>query len=572
MKNIVVINSSLKGKASSTLNITNAFLEGYRLVVDDAKIEYFHLTELNIQTCMDCEGCNTNTSRGCHFVDDMSYLLERYQAADLIIHNFSLNHNGLPSLLQTFIERMRPLRTFVIEDEMDGHVSVKSFYNRPADSKFVIISTCRSTNIEESYKAVNVRVDQNFNGKATKLFFPSTLYPYVNETISGIDFFKAIQWAGQDFAKDGEISKPVYEILYRFCPNTKQNIVIPADCANTYFQLDLNYEKLRLIGLGKLSPLKETYDASRLKLQNQILEIKFTDINESYQLILKSDELEIIPKGNEIPHGELKMCYQVFGELVMGKMDVFSAVKLGVLTYHGDIKILNALNNGLLYKPNKKSEDMSLLLSNGVNKDWVNHPLNHPIIAYIPWLLCLVIMGFNITLGLCIGLMASILTVLFKRLGDTTLLDKFNVLIFLITSGIVYMLSKIEMRPVNDIVIILSLVSSIFYGSSLFTKIPITAYIGYRDYYAALSSIEIYVKKHQVITFVLTTMLMVIPLVEMTVSFLHVNYSEIYIIASVVFTLLIIKWISVNYGKWMYSRVSKNRGHKLEDKTEHVKI
>ncbi|HAX72785.1 MAG TPA: hypothetical protein DCY20_04620 [Firmicutes bacterium] len=547
MDKILVINASPKGRASGTLKVTNAFLAGFKLINENVKIEYSHLSELNISHCEACQTCFHTTPGVCHIVDDMTSLLRKYSKADYIILSFPLHNYGVGSYLEKFLERLEPLLRFTTHSETEDTITLDRNYTRTASNNFIMISTSGSTNITSSYKSVVERFNISFDGQATTLFFPNTKYHYANDQTSGVEFLKVIEWAGQDFAKVGYISSEINKLLNQFRSCTSEKLIVSKEVASQYFWLDAKQHPIKLVGLGKLNQSLKYYNSDLLAHINKILQLQFTDINEMYQLTFEKETFTIVPKGKESADCLIETTYETWNELLTGKVDLLTTILSDNLKFTGDQNILHALDNGLLFTPSKKRKDMSLYLSNGRNKYWIENRLNAGYIPAIPWYICWLLCLYSPLFGVLAGFLVSLILLIWKQAIDVTFPDKVNVLIFLtllLTTNFLHHTYGIH----NELLYIsMLIIMALFFGISLFTSVPLSAYIGYAHYFESVSNINMFHYKHRIITFGYATFFMLIPLIGIFARLINFKYTNPYIILLGILFFLTANWISKNY-------------------------
>ena len=68
-KKVLVLNGSPKLNKSSTMVITNAFLEGMKMH-EDYDLEIIHVQSLHVKPCIDCLSCWGRTEGECIIKDD----------------------------------------------------------------------------------------------------------------------------------------------------------------------------------------------------------------------------------------------------------------------------------------------------------------------------------------------------------------------------------------------------------------------------------------------------------------------------------------------------------------------
>ena len=81
--NVLAINGSPRLRASSTYSILVPLLEGMR--AGGAETNLIHVRELNLEPCLGCFHCWTQTPGECIHNDGMKPALDAYRAADLVV-------------------------------------------------------------------------------------------------------------------------------------------------------------------------------------------------------------------------------------------------------------------------------------------------------------------------------------------------------------------------------------------------------------------------------------------------------------------------------------------------------
>ena len=105
---ILLINGSPKGKASNSVRLANAFIEGFRAETEKSNeviTEELNLASLKIASCKGCFSCWKNTPGECCIKDDMPSIIEKELEADLIVWSFPLYYFNVPGMLKNLIDR-----------------------------------------------------------------------------------------------------------------------------------------------------------------------------------------------------------------------------------------------------------------------------------------------------------------------------------------------------------------------------------------------------------------------------------------------------------------------------------
>jgi len=206
--NILVINGSPRGEGN-TMKLTRAFLQGAGW--GDAEI--IDLSKIKVAGCNGCFSCWEATPGKCVIDDDMTEILPKIIAADVMITSFPLYSCYFPGQLSCFMNRMLPISLPFMDKEAEsgGH---PSRYDLSKQRQFSI-STCGFWTAEGNYDviiklferagAVNHREFSIFCGQGGLFEMPDTaelVEPYL----------ALVRKAGAEFAAGG-ISEELQKLL-----------------------------------------------------------------------------------------------------------------------------------------------------------------------------------------------------------------------------------------------------------------------------------------------------------------------------------------------------------------------
>ena len=104
MKNILIISSSIRNKSNSEILAQQA-LQGALAIGNNA--ELITLKDKDIRFCKGCLACQKTMK--CVIKDDVSEMLEKVKAADIVVFATPIYYYELSGQLKTLLDRLNPL-------------------------------------------------------------------------------------------------------------------------------------------------------------------------------------------------------------------------------------------------------------------------------------------------------------------------------------------------------------------------------------------------------------------------------------------------------------------------------
>ncbi|MCR5349737.1 MAG: flavodoxin family protein [Acholeplasmatales bacterium] len=208
--NILVLNGSPKMNNSSTMKVTNAFLEGIKNK-RDCNIELINIQALNIKPCIGCLSCWGKTEGECIIKDDdISIVKQKLLKADIIIESFPLFFFGMPGIVKLFTDRLLSMmNTYRGDNNKDTERSLHGLRYDDPNKRFVLISTCAYTDVSLVYESLIKQYDF-ICGKDSysKILVPQmkTLVD-VNNKNKLDKYLNKFILAGEEFVSNGTLSK-----------------------------------------------------------------------------------------------------------------------------------------------------------------------------------------------------------------------------------------------------------------------------------------------------------------------------------------------------------------------------
>lgn len=285
--NILVINGSPKGERSNTYRLTKAFLEGMEESGETLETQELTVNRLDIRPCLGCFSCWDKTPGQCCMSDDMAQVLEKLLWADVTVWSFPLYYFSVPGPLKNLIDRQLPMvLPFMAPDGGEtGSGSHPTRYDM-SGKKTVVISTCGFYSAEGNYDGVCSLFDHECGkGNYTTLFCgQGELFRVPEVRRRTEEYLGYVRQAGKEYMTGG-ISPEIREKLAQ--------LLFPRDVferwADDSWGIDKNTgakESDTLVFTRQMAALyrKESWPGHDL-----VLEMRYTDVNERYQIVLGQD-------------------------------------------------------------------------------------------------------------------------------------------------------------------------------------------------------------------------------------------------------------------------------------------
>ena len=207
-KKVLVLNGSPKLNKSSTMVITNAFLEGMKMQ-EDIDLEIIHVQSLHVKPCIDCLSCWGRTEGECIIEDDdVAMVKEKILNADIIIESFPLFFFSMPGVLKVLTDRLLSMMlTYRGHKPPEDGTSFHGLRYYDPNKRFIVISSCAYTEVDRVYDAVKAQFDFIVgSGGYTPIFVPQvkTLIELNSEAKTKRFMAKFIE-AGKRFMEDGAL-------------------------------------------------------------------------------------------------------------------------------------------------------------------------------------------------------------------------------------------------------------------------------------------------------------------------------------------------------------------------------
>lgn len=336
--NVLVINGSPKGKRSNTYQLTQAFLQGLSSNKEVNLVE-IEVSSLDLHPCKGCFACWKETPGSCIQKDDMAQVIEKILWADVVIWSFPLYYFSVPGEMKVLIDRLLPMSLpfMKAEAETGGHPGRYDLSNK----RFLLISTCGFYTTKGNYEGVYTLFDHIYGKYHYDTIFCAQGELFrVPELKNRTDaYLEIVIKAGTEYG-NGQISNETAALLKE--PLYPREVF--EKMADASWGLDdenpnsanVSNKKMRIF----TRQMAALYNPASWKGQDLILEIEYTDIRETYQIILGKDKSRVIESGFQPATTAIHTPSQVWLDIAQGKIRGDEALMKGMYTVTGDFQIM----------------------------------------------------------------------------------------------------------------------------------------------------------------------------------------------------------------------------------------
>ncbi len=462
MKKVLIINGSPRGEGSNTLKITDAFVEGLK-VDGEKQIEYIHVGECKIEHCKGCFACWNKTPGKCIIRDDMDNILAKLIAVDSIIWSFPLYYYGMPSKIKALLDRNLPLDLPFIEERADGGCMHPARYERKGQN--ILISSCGFYSTENNYEALLKQFEIMFGKNYPRILCTEgELFSYEELSKRTDEYLSYVKQAGVEYARESRFSdvtqKKISELLY------SPQVYVKMANASWGIADDSNDSEKMSEAEKFTRQMAALYNPSSFDGKKRVLEMYYTDVDETYQLTLDQDGCTVVKDDSISSYtARVETPLVVWQDIARNVYDAQQALMDGKYRILGDLQFMIAWDNyfgagageDVVEAKTDKKTNMSLTI--------------------IPWVVIWVLLPIHPLAGGIAGIMAASLLHFTNLRWQLTVYDYITgaaVAAF----GIAALLGG-EMR------FVLSL-SYLFFGllwlGSCFTGVPLSAHYSKNDY------------------------------------------------------------------------------------------
>ena len=480
--NVLLINGSPKGKKSNTYKLATAFVEGLREEQKELVVEEIAVNQLELNPCLGCFSCWNKTPGECVIKDDMQGVIEKLLWADITIWSFPLYYFSVPGKLKTLIDRQLPMVLPFMEKgaKSGSHPSRYDMSNK----RNVLISTCGFYTTKGNYDAVISMFDHLLGKENYEKIFCSQgelfrVPELSNRTNEYLDYVKT---AGKEYIS-GKIKDDT---------KTKLNtLLFPKETFEAMADASWGVEKETgekldesLIFTKQMAAL---YNKKSYSGKDIVLEMNYTDINKSYQIILKRDGHEVLTENFKPFTTKIDTPFTVWSDIASGKISGEEALMKQMYKVQGDFNLMIRWNH---YFGNADNE------SEGKQEE-KNAAKSNMMILLLPWIVFWVATSINGYRGSLISIVSCAIVSLLFHKNKKTIYDTIS------NAAIILFSVMCLLGCDSNILLPLSYLGfGSMWSASCLKKIPLTAYYSANDYNGESAfQNPLFIKTNRILTF-----------------------------------------------------------------------
>ena len=231
---VLALNGSPRMKASSTYHMLKPLLEGMEAA--GAETEVIHIRKLNLEACIGCYTCWTQTPGICihNDKDQMINALESYNTADLVIFGTPLYHFTMSGIMKNFIDRTLPIH----EPWLVPHASIPGMTGHPEryehNRKMLLLSPCGFPEFENFDALVHTF---KFMAKMENIEYVGEILrpggePLSHQRLQGAfsSYYALLHKTGEEIIRNGSITEETQAELHKdLFPGGKEMFYSMAD-------------------------------------------------------------------------------------------------------------------------------------------------------------------------------------------------------------------------------------------------------------------------------------------------------------------------------------------------------
>ena len=336
---LLLINGSPKGQRSNSLRLAEAFIKGLSDNTDGGvETERVAVRDLELSPCRGCFCCWHSTPGQCVIHDDMAGVIEKMLWADIIVFSFPLYYYGVPGQLKILIDRQLPMVLPFMAEREDGVGSGSHPMRYDMSGKrWVLISTCGFYSAKGNYDGVRAmfdhicgkdRYESIFCGQG-ELFSVKELHGRTEE------YAQLVERAGAEYAAGGIKDETRRRLDENLLP--KETFEAMADASWGISRESGEKEEKSLVFTRQMAALynKNSYDG-----KDRVLEMCYTDLGRTYQILLGKDGSEVRTDGSLAATTRIETPWDVWLAVARGEKRGDAALAEGLYRVKGDFSLM----------------------------------------------------------------------------------------------------------------------------------------------------------------------------------------------------------------------------------------
>lgn len=483
---ILVLNGSPKGEKSNTLKVTQAFLKGMN-ERGTHQVEIIHVKGCKVEACKGCYGCWNKTPGKCLIKDDMTGILEKYIAADLVIWSLPLYYFSMPSQIKAVMDRLLPINLpFIAEREEGGE---KKFGHPQrydlSRQRYMLISTCGFCGTENNYEGLLEQF---------KIFYGDRVQSILcaEGELFGIDYLRqqtmsyleSVAEAGREYNQKGEISLATREVLDQLLFSQDQFLKFSAehwgvteDGSKVSEEDDQAYRFMKQMATI-YNPEPHEKDI--------ILEMYFTDKDQTYQFVMQKDGCTVRKENFETYTTRIETTLELWQAIASGKVEGTVAMAEGRYRTLGEFGTMLKMD-AFFSTPNTQKATAQMPK---------NHKASNMLTLLLPFIALWVFMPMDLDVGSIVGMLSIGIAGLLQLRYKPVIYENIG---NLVVGGICAL--TILGASQSVIIPLASIAFGVLWLSSLLTPIPLTAHYACKDYGSERAFINpIFMKANRILT------------------------------------------------------------------------
>lgn len=490
--NILVINGSPKGGKSNTYRLTTAFLEGIKQEQQDICVKELSVSNMNIKPCTGCFSCWNKTPGQCCIQDDMGQVIQDILWADITVWSFPLYYYSVPGSLKNLIDRQLPM-VLPFMEETEGQIGSGGHPYRydMSKKKTVVISTCGFYTAEGNYDGIYSLFDHNWGKEnyTAILCGQGELFRVPEMSARTDEYLAHVKQAGREYIKGG-ISTGTRELLNELLmPRETFEALADASWGIEKNSADSSYAKKETETLIFTRQMAALYNKENYLGKDIVFEMRYTDVDESYQILLSKDGSRVYTDGSLTPATIIETPITVWRSIAAGEIRGDEALMKGLYRVTGDFNLMLKWD-AYFGSSQPQTERAETAKAAAVQKK------TNMNIMLIPWIVLWTAAAIDKQVGCLIGMIVcGAIPLIFYR-SQKTIYD-------ILTNALVTVISVIMLAGVSEKLMLP--LSYFIFGAmwiiSCIGKIPLTANYSMNSYggEAALKN-PLFVKTNRILT------------------------------------------------------------------------